>query len=48
MKEYLKKIGPHLRDMADLKKPGLWNIYLPLKPKSMSYRDSNEKTCNVF
>ena len=46
MKEYLKKIGSHLRDMAALKKPGLWNIYLAMKP--MSYRDRNEKTCNVF
>ena len=40
----MKKTRPLLQDMTnDLKKSGEWKMYLIMKPKFMSSKDSNER-----
>ena len=48
MKGCFEKTKPLLQDMTnDLKKSGEWKMYLIMKPKFMSSKDSNEK-CGMY
>ena len=48
MKGYFEKTRLHLQDMTnDLKKSVEWKMYLIMKPKFMSSKDSNEK-CGMY